>query len=140
MNTVHETGEVGVVRLRHGGWGRGCNRSESTTRAWGSNNVNRSCRRLNRRQDASQPIGEVLFFRSGPIPIWDAHVGVIVMKCFFKQIQEDTVPRQQARTRVLHVHFTMNVDEVSKSAIAVEHVESTDVAGLLSFRQGGLIF
>jgi hypothetical protein len=34
----------------------------------------------------------------------------------------------------------MNVDEVSKRAIAVEHVESTDVAGLLSFCQGGLIF
>src|SRR5437667_12618824 len=34
----------------------------------------------------------------------------------------------------------MNVDQVSKGTIAVEHVESADVAGFLSFGQGGLIF
>src|SRR5207247_3438283 len=49
MNTVYETGEVGVVRLCHGGWGRGCNRSESTAGARRSNDVNRSRRRLNSR-------------------------------------------------------------------------------------------
>ena len=46
-------------------------------------------------EHAGQPIREMLLFRSGPIPVRDAHVRVIVVQRLFEQVQEHAMPRQQ---------------------------------------------
>ena len=83
---------------------------------------------MNRGEHAYEPIREVLLLGAGPVPIGDADVGVVVVKSFLEQLQEDPMPGQQPSIRVLHVHLVVNVDQLPECPVVVDHVERADVA------------
>src|SRR5260370_19303985 len=81
----------------------------------------------------------MLLFCAGPIPIRYTNIRMIIMKRFFKQHQEDAVPRQQIWVGMLHVHSSMNLDELTQRTVVIYHSEGAYVTFALYISKRSLV-